>query len=152
MKDLDLIQYLQGHKKKTIIIAAAALIVAVIIIVCVVKYKDIKGLIVDKKANQDLIDQVNEELNAENISLTQLQLQAIVSKLVSAMDGWGTNEKKIYAAFEELNSRSDVLQLIKTFGVKDGQNLNEWLHDDLNATEIAHINEILASKNINYKF
>lgn len=152
MKDIEMLAFLQGNKKKTALIAAIAIVIVVVVILVAVKFKEIKGLIVDHNANQKLVDELNKEIKADDITHTQLQFQAYVSKLLNAMNGWGTDEKKIYDVFNEMNTRSDVLQLIKTFGVQKDQNLNEWIADDCSASEISHINEILASKNINYQF
>ena len=51
-----------------------------------------------------------------------------------------------------MQSRSDVLQLIKVFGVKDGETLTEWINYDLSASEIDKNNTILATNDINYSF
>lgn len=142
----------QGEKKKMIIGIAAAILVLVIAIVIVFKYKDIKNLILDKAANQKLVDEANTTIKVEDISITQDQFHTYAQKLYKAMKGAGTDEKAIYEVFEAMNSRSDVQQLIKTFGVKDGENLAEWLYDDLSAGDIEHINAILATKSINYQF
>ena len=106
----------------------------------------------DKAANQKLVDEANTTIKVEDISITQDQFHTYAQKLYKAMKGAGTDEKAIYEVFEAMNSRSDVQQLIKTFGVKDGENLAEWLYDDLSAGDIEHINAILATKSINYQF
>ena len=141
-----------GEKKKLYIGIAVAIVVLVIVIVLVVKFKDIKNLVLDKQANQKLVDEANQTIVVSDISITQDQFHTYAQKLYKAMKGAGTDEKAIYEVFEAMNSRSDVQQLIKTFGVKDGENLTEWLYDDLNAGDIEHINAILATKSINYKF
>lgn len=148
----NLLAAFQGEKKKMIIGIAVAILVLVIAIVIVFKYKDIKNLILDKAANQKLIDEANTTIKVEDISITQDQFHTYAQKLYKAMKGAGTDEKAIYEVFEAMNSRSDVQQLIKTFGVKDGENLAEWLYDDLSAGDIEHINAILATKSINYQF
>ena len=142
----------KGEKKKMIIGIAAAILVLVIAIVIIFKYKDIKNLILDKSANQKLVDEANTTIKVEDISITQDQFHTYAQKLYKAMKGAGTDEKAIYEVFKAMNSRSDVQQLIKTFGVKDGENLAEWLYDDLSAGDIEHINAILATKSINYQF
>ena len=156
MKQQDLTASLlaafQGGKKKMIIGIAVAILVIVIAIVIIFKYKNIKNLILDKAANQKLIDEANTTIKVEDISITQDQFHTYAQKLYKAMKGAGTDEKAIYEVFEAMNSRSDVQQLIKTFGVKDGENLAEWLYDDLSAGDIEHINAILATKSINYQF
>lgn len=139
-------------KTRTILIILVVIIALAIAGVIVWKCTDIKDLIIDKKANEKLINEANQTIEVSDITITQDQFETYSSKLYKAMKGWGTNEKAIYAVFQEMNSRSDVQQLIKTFGTKDGDTLREWLYDDLSEDEIAHINSILASKSINYKF
>ena len=132
-------------------LAVVVLIIVVVVIIIVKKKKSSQDAI-DQEANDRILNEMNREIQSTDITLTQAQFNACASKLYGAMKGWGSDEGKIYAVFEEMNTRSDVLQLIKTFGIKDSQNLNEWLHDDLSAKEIAHINEILSTKGINYSF
>lgn len=143
-------------QKKTYIAAIISLavitVIVVVIVIIVKKRKKKQQDATDQEANERLLGLMNSEIQSDEITLTQAQFNACVNKLVAAMSGWGTNEAKVYEVFEEMNTRSDVLQLIKTFGVKESQNLNEWLHDDLNTNEIAHINQILSTKNINYMF
>lgn len=156
MQDKELLNSLKdifaGDKKKIIIGATIAIIVVIIILVVFFKFKDIKDLIVDKAANQKLVDEANKTINIEDISIPQDQFHVYAEKLYKAMKGLGTDEDAIFDVFNQLNSRSDVQQLIKTFGVKNGQTLSEWLYDDLDSADIEHINAILASKSINYKF
>lgn len=130
----------------------AIMLAALIVLIIVIRRKKKRTDATDHEANERLIQGMNEEILSEEITLTQAQFNSCVNKLVSAMSGWGTNEDKVYEVFEEMNTRSDVLQLIKSFGIKNSQNLNEWIHGDLNNSEITHINQILATKNINYQF
>ncbi len=129
--------------------------VVIVLLVCAVAIWGILGLknsIKSSVQNGKLVDEVNAEIDTNKVSLTQSQFNTLASKLHTAMNGMGTDEDSIYDAFKTINSRSDLLQLIKTFGVKDGETLKEWLYDDLSSSDIQHINEILASKNINYAF
>lgn len=126
--------------------------IVVIIILIISKFSSLKSLILDNKRNQDLIDEANQTINTEDITITQDQFSTYAGKLYKAFKGWGTDEDAVYAVFKEMNSRSDVQQLIKTFGIKDSKTLTEWMYDELSQTDIEHINAILASKSINYKF
>lgn len=143
---------LMGDKAKftkKITIAAIVLVVVAIIVILIVKYK---GKLSDTIKNRTLAESLDEEIDQDNITLTQMQLNTYASSLYAAMKGAGTNENKIYSVFRGLGTRSDVLQLIKTFGVKDGMTLTEWMNDDLSSKEIDKINSILANNNINYQF
>lgn len=106
----------------------------------------------DVRSSNDVIDKANKEIDSAQITLTKVQLQTICEKLFKAMDGLGTDTDSIYEAIGMANTRSDVLSIIATFGVKDGETLSEWLYGDLSQNEINHLNSILASKNINYQF
>ena len=99
-----------------------------------------------------LIDEVNAETDPKQITMTQSQINTLASKIYAAVKGSGTDEEAIFAAFKELSTRSDLMKLIDTFGRKDGMSLKDWLYDDLDEEEIVSINEILASKEINYVF
>lgn len=106
----------------------------------------------DTITNNRLIDEVNKEIDTEKITVTQSQINTLVSKLYTAMSGWGTNESAIFDAFGAINSYSDLQSLSKTFGVRKSKTLREWLQDELSTEDLNHVNEILASKNINYVF
>lgn len=152
VKDFEFFKALQGSKKKTYIVVAVCIIAAVIAIVIICKYKDVKNLIIDKKANDKLVEEANQTIIVSDITLTQDQFDSYAKKLYRAMKGAGTNEAAIYEVYEQMNTRSDVKQLEKTFGIVNGESLQEWLYADLETDEIMHINSILSSKAINYKY
>lgn len=112
----------------------------------------VKDKIEDSITNNKLVDEANAEIDVNKTTLTQSQLNTLSTKIYSALKGAGSDEDAVYAAIEEVQNRTDLLQLIKTFGVKNSLTMKEWLYDDLSVDEIAHINNILASKNINYVF
>ena len=141
--------FAQSKTVKVVAISVLVLVIVAIIILIVVKYK---GKLTDTIKNRELAESLDEEINQNDITLTQMQLNTFASSLYAAMDGAGTDEDKIYNVFRAMGTRSDVLQLIKTFGVKDGETLTEWLNGDLSSKEIDKINSILANNNINYQF
>ena len=141
--------FAQSKTVKVVAISVLVLVIVAIIILIVVKYK---GKLTDTIKNRELAESLDEEINQDDITLTQTQLNTFASSLYAAMDGLGTDEDKIYNVFRAMGTRSDVLQLIKTFGVKDGETLTEWLNGDLSSKEIDKINSILANNNINYQF
>lgn len=101
---------------------------------------------------KDIMREVNNEINQSNITLTQVQLNTLADKIYKAVKGAGTDEKSIYDAMRTLQTKDDVLALIKTFSVRDSMTLREWLYDDLNNSEISKINDILLSKGISFSF
>ena len=74
------------------------------------------------------------------------------------MYSWGTDEQAIYDAFNLMKNNIDVANLIKAFGKRrlefstQDAELGAHLSNDLDSTEIAKLNSILASKNITYRF
>jgi len=64
--------------------------------------------------------------------------------LYLSMKGLTTNEPNIYRILGQLKTKSDWQQLISSFGTRDEMNLVQWLIDDLNNSEIAQVNNILA--------
>lgn len=142
-----------GNSKVKLYGGIAALVVLVLVIVLIVfKWKQAKNLVVDAQHNRELARDLDEEISPEKVTITQEQFNSFASKLYHAMKGLGTREQDIFDVFEQMQSRSDVLQLIKTFGIKDGDNLKAWLYDDLNSSEINKINQILATNGVNYIF
>lgn len=152
MNSTEIISMLSQNKGKIYGAAAILVVVIIVVIVFLIKKKKLKNLIVDTQRNQELINEANITINTDDITLTQDQFSTYAAKLYKAMKGWGTNEQAVYNVFEDMDTRSDVQQLIKTFGTKDKMTLKEWLYDEFNEGDIEHINAILASKSINFKF
>lgn len=153
MNTIAVLDYLKSNTKaKIAIYATLAVLLAAVVIYLVLKTKGVSSKIADTEANQKLVDDLNSEIASDQITLTQAQFNSYASTLYMAMKGPGTAENKIYEVFRNLSSRSDVLQLIKTFGIKNGESLNDWLNEDLSANEVDKINQILSGNGINYKF
>ena len=92
----------------------------------------------------------------ENSATPQTKIKEIVSKLkgafYSGLFGITEDEAAIYEAYNMIGSRSDILSVEKEFGVYKDMTLKEHIYDLLSEYEIAHINEIISSKNIDYKY
>lgn len=144
------------NKSQLILACSGTVIVVAIIIVIAVYWNKIKARIADRRLERSF----DEQITASEVTITEQQAKALADKLYSAMDGGGTNEQKIYDVFEQINSYSDLMMVMKAFGTRKGwwnwwgseSGLAEWLNDDCSADEIAKINAILASKNINFSF
>ena len=106
----------------------------------------------DANKQRDIDNEVNNAITTSNITLSQVQLNTLADKIYKAVKGSGTDETSIYDAMRTLQSKDDVLALIKTFGVRDSMTLREWLYDDLNNSEISKINDIFLSKGISFSF
>lgn len=106
----------------------------------------------DANKERDIVNEVNNAITTSNVTLSQVQLNTLADKIYKAVKGSGTDEKSIYDAMRTLETKDDVLALIKTFSVRDSMTLREWLYDDLNNSEISKINDIFLSKGISFSF
>lgn len=144
------------NKNQLIFVGICTAIVIVVIVLLAVYWNKIKARIADRRLERSF----DEQIVVSEVTMTQQQASALADKLYSAMDGSGTNEQKIYSVFEQINSYSDLMMVMKAFGERKGfggwlgskSGLVEWINDDCSNAEIAKINAILASKNINFSF
>lgn len=134
---------------KTIGRAAAISIAAIVALWLLIR---LRRFFINEVTNQEVVKEANKEIDASQITLTDAQYNTLASKFYLAVKGWGTDVDSVYAVFEALQSRSDLLKLFSVFGVKDDMTFVEWVYDDLSQKEIDHVNQILAANNINYKF
>jgi hypothetical protein len=107
-------------------------------------------------ANKDIKEAEEAGQKASYPSGTYTQL---ADKIYAAvMYTWGTDEQSIYDAFNSMKNNLDVALLIKAFGKRrlefstQDAELGAHLSNDLDSSEIAKLNSILASKNITYRF
>lgn len=101
---------------------------------------------------------LDKEIVKNQLSFDQTTYVGLADKLESAMYGYTDDEQAVYSVFTKLANKSDLLQLIKTFGERrmtfyiGGSNLNQWINNRLDVGEIAKINDILSRNNIDYQF
>ena len=122
-------------------------------------------------ADDELRDLKNQGINP---TLTNSEINGLISSIIDAIGGCGTDEQKIYDAFEQLNNDADVKLLIKIWGVRSfepcaitspisytkwlwnnnsiGGNITQVLNSDLSSANKSKINSILAKKGIKHKF
>lgn len=129
-----------------------AIVVLIIFFVVWNRFGKSKQETEDANKERDIANEVNNAITTSNVTLSQVQLNTLADKLYNAVKGAGTDEKSIYDAMRTLQTKDDVLALIKTFSVRDSMTLREWLYDDLNNSEISKINDILLSKGISFSF
>ncbi len=81
------------------------------------------------------------------------QSKAIAEAIYKAVKGIGTDEKAIYDAFQSsyISSDDNLNRVILAFGSRDGMDMQQWLRDDLNASDMRKVNQILADRGINLK-
>ena len=103
-------------------------------------------------------DTLKKEISKSALSFEQTQYVSMADRLESALYGFTDDENTVFAVFSQLRTKSDLLQLIKTFGNRrriwtiGGSNLNAWINNRLDTSEIAHLNDILSRNSIDYQF
>ena len=131
--------------------AAIALIITIIAIVIINKTKTK----IQNKLTKKQQEQINNlEIDETDLTVAPTIVQNLIAKLKTAFGkyGYATDEEAIYQVFEQLETRSDLLNLINAFGVYNGHTLSEWMNKELNTKELAHVQEILSAKGIVYTF
>lgn len=98
------------------------------------------------------------ETAGKNLSYDLSQFATFADKLESAMFGFTDREETIYSVFTKLRTKSDLFQLITTFGTRriifsfGSADLPTWINTRLDQSEIHKINEILNRNNIDFQF
>ncbi len=123
------------------------------------------------------VNNANSELNTQiktgkGPTIARSTAEVMANAIVSASNDCGTNEKQIYAQFDKVNNTADILLFVDVFGLRKKvrcpftddpresffsantppMSLSAMINSELDATQIATINNKLASKGITYKF
>tara|TARA_R110001599_G_scaffold129074_2_gene303163 strand:- start:12501 stop:12974 length:474 start_codon:yes stop_codon:yes gene_type:complete len=98
----------------------------------------------------------------ENLSYPLINYTTFANAIEVALEMYWDDEAQVNFVFEQMNNNDDVLQLMKSFGVRKASplgiapsyagTLSEWLSFNLTGTEINDINDILDGKNITIRF
>lgn len=136
------------NKNQLITIGIVTVLLIVSVIIIAVKWNNLKDWVKQRKESK-LLDK---EIVSSDVTMSDSQITTYANKLHKAMKGAGTNEKAILAVFEAINSKSDLLSICKKFRELYGENLADWLSDDLSQSDINKINQILSEKGIDYSF
>ncbi len=133
-----------------------AVVILLIVVAVIVITSKLISYVKGNVRNAMLTIEANQEIDTSLLEMTDTDRRTCVSKLrVGFYSGlWGCSEDEdvIYAAFEMIPTRSDLLMVIKDFGVYKDMNLMEHINKLLSQEEIEHINGILIAKQINYTF
>jgi hypothetical protein len=103
-------------------------------------------------------DVLKKEIQKTELTFEQTQFVSMADKLETSLYGFGDDENAVYSVFSKLRTKSDLLNLIKTFGNRriiwtiGSANLNTWINNRLSTAEIAHLNDILSRNGIDYQF
>jgi len=102
----------------------------------------------------------NTSINKSNLTISTSDAGIFANTLYGAMLDFGTDEKTIYSIMDKINSKDDMLLVIKSFGMKQylwgtragiiGQNYNllGWLKFELSSSELAKIKPKLNNWNM----
>ena len=103
----------------------------------------IKGIsmVKNKILEGKLVDRANAEIKDGDVTLTPSELSNMADRLHA-----------VYAVFRQLRTRSDLMALVKAFGIRKGESLSQWLTSDLSRKEIEKVNAILVNNRIKYSF
>lgn len=82
-----------------------------------------------KKANQDAID--NLRYDEKLVTIPDNEFKVLAQRLLTAMEGSGTDEKEVFAVLNKLQNVHDWNKLQKVFGTPEGRNLRSWLLAEL---------------------
>jgi len=118
----------------------------------------------------DVIEQKKEidtiEITKSNLTISDGQAVLISQNLLNAMNPYGTDEEAIYNNLESLQTKDDLLLVIKKFGIKpyDGagladtwaskkffstdKNLQGWLHAELSRRELERVKAVFTKLNV----
>lgn len=123
------------------------------------------------------VNNANSELNTQiqtgkGPTIARSTAEVMANAIVAAANDCGTEEKQMYAQFDKLNNQADILLFVDVFGLRKKvrcpftddpresffsantppMSLSAMINSELDATQIATINNKLASKGITYKF
>lgn len=127
-----------------------------------------KSMLEKLKMNQK-DKQLEEELKKPGNEPTYMLREYLnfANVLENAMKGLGTDEEAIYQIYKKMRTVGDIAELEKAFGIRrwspTGDKIDNkifghdfdlvgWLQKELTDSEIAKINQIFMSKNINYQY
>ncbi|MDR0205749.1 MAG: hypothetical protein LBI45_00585 [Bacteroidales bacterium] len=140
-----------GYSPKDKIINIILIIIIVIALFFGVRYlwrNQIQPLL--KK--ESLQNEVAKEISQGNpLSYEKSKYQNFADTLYRAMKGAGCDTSAVYFVFNQMRNKTDVLQLIASFGTRDGEDLSSWMNGEW-FLSISKINNILANKGIDFTF
>jgi len=151
---LDKTEGLMNNPKRLI---ALLIIIIVLAIAIYFSWSKLKGLFRNVQTKIEKESEINKEIsNGNPPSYTDNEYRDFANRIYTAIKGAGTDTKTIKNIFEKMNNITDVLKLVQAFGVRDGENLHEWLDGEVHWWKPGDIkkdiNKILTAKGIFYNF
>ncbi len=140
----------------------ALIIVIVIIVIVYVAYQNLKGKTQEQKDVRDVKDDLNSMISQGiKPSYTDSYFDGWAAELIAAFDGCGTDLPPVFRVFSNMKNEADILKLLSIYGTRPysacGWGTNSFslpraISDELDASEVAKINAMFASKGIQYRF
>ncbi|MDR0207030.1 MAG: hypothetical protein LBI45_07235 [Bacteroidales bacterium] len=151
---LDKTEGLVSNPKRLL---ALLIILAVIAVVFYFSWSKIKALFNSISTKIALDSDISKEIdNGNPPSYNDAKYKEFANRLYTAMKGAGTDKTTIKDVFEQMINITDVLKLVQAFGVRDGENLQQWLDGEVHWWKPGdikkEINKTLTKKGIFYKF
>jgi len=130
-------------------------------------YREIKKGVEKRKqkvAGEQYLKKIQEDIDKLEQTQPHTKIETnyrqLADSLYIALNEYNTDERAVYRTFLQMNNTTDVLKLIKAFGIRtktgglynENFSLNAFITDAMNSEEIAEINKILAGKKIKYYF
>ena len=142
-----------GKMQKRIMIAGFSIFTIIIVVITILI------LVAKSKKNKNIKD-AKKAIKKNNLSFEATYYNTLATRLKEAMDGFGTDEKKVYDTLKELTTADDWWELYRVYGnhkpsvfswnYKDivKGDLTEWLHSDLTKGELKKVKKILTDINV----
>lgn len=149
-------------KTKTIIYGAGAVIIIVAGVIVVNRFLKKRKERQEKRemGSYDVLDRDKElgdvEVSMRNLTISNGDAILIAQNLLSAMDKWGTDVDAIYQNLDQLQTKDDLLLVIKKFGSKPYSgtgladswwtrvgyfNLNGWFRKEMTKKQLGPVIE-----------
>lgn len=108
----------------------------------------------EEKASDKSQIQQGTPVVTKSLSYPIAEYKNLANKIYNAMKGAGTDEDAIESVINMIKNQSDWNQVIKDFGIKDGNNLITWMRDDITessrfAYDLSDIRKVLQLNNVN---
>ena len=147
-------EWFVDHPKRMISILIIVIIVALIVYF---SWSKIKGAFKNIQLKVTKDSEIAEEIANGNLpSYPDSKYKEFANRIYTAMKGAGTDKKTIKDVFEQMHNITDVLKLVQAFGVRDGEDIHQWLDGEVHWWKPGNIkkdiNAILSRKGIFYKF
>ena len=129
-------------------------------------YKELKKYQDKRKAQQaaaaflqTIQSDIDKSEKVRPATKVETNYRQLADALHKALNQYNTDESGVYRVFAQMNNDTDVLKLVKAFGMRlnttglmpEAQTLNAFIADVMNADEINQINYLLAGKAIKYR-